>query len=265
MIRVLWLWTAGLVLGVAWAEEPDEPVVSPVEVDMEDGVEVITVWGPFALRQARADVVRKMDDIGWRKRDRLKRDGSTVFLPPSPWMGRVLLSEDGNLSFTRPVMAFEGVGSAEQEFDHEIGLENDVSTPASTVDFSLLPERAKLDAVHASVLDAVRPELTRLRSVVRETHAREILEGVAEKLDRLWQTGQALDGSDAWYDTAEARRGAALDFWTTRADNLEGNAVADATALWLINVVQASETPLTDEEIARANQRASPVRRLELQ
>lgn len=243
---------------------PEDRNVKPEDIGREGDIEVITVWGPFALRQARAEIVRRMRDIGWKPRERLRNDGTTVFRGPEPWMGKALLGEDGSLYFTRPILAFEGVGYNDTEFDHNAGLNNTTQSQAVGADFSMLPEKAKLDAVHASVIDAIRAELGQYQTVVRETHFRDMVDSVAERLDRLWLTGEALDGSDVLYDTPAARRRAALSFWANRADNFEGNVVADAAEAWLVNVVEESEHPLTDEEIADAHLQAGSVRRLDL-
>jgi hypothetical protein len=114
---------------------------------------------------------------------------------------------------------------------------------------------------HAEIQAAVEPDLRRYRAVLWETEVRLQLEALADRLDALWASGAPLDGGDP-ISGQDARRRAALDFWATRADTVEGEQVAQAARIWLRETVMDSDFPVTAEEEAEFEARSG--RKLDL-
>ncbi len=152
-------------------DEPDEPVAE------------ITVWGDLAVQRARADVVRDMEALGFKKRN--EQDGEVVFKPPRAWMGKAYLDYDGYLSFGRPVVGLKSVDAHQTQVPAE-GAETNPNlsrSPAGQANpdgdgyvvphldgsFWLLPNRRLLETHHQRIVELMTPALERYREVVIET------------------------------------------------------------------------------------------------
>jgi hypothetical protein len=277
-------------VAAVYAQEPAAvgaapPVVAPAQtLGPDDYDEEVIVWGEHAVRQARAAIVRKMEDLGWRARE---KDGATLFKPPESWLGKAWLYRDGSLAFGDPVIALDSVGGKAHTYDPgaSIGPEDAAATAGSmdvgltTADmqldpdpglssqavvrgsFYVLPSGRVLAGRHAEIQAAVEPDLRRYRAVLWETEVRLQLEALADRLDALWASGAPLDGGDP-ISGQDARRRAALDFWATRADTVEGEQVAQAARIWLRETVMDSDFPVTAEEEAEFEARSG--RKLDL-
>lgn len=264
---------------------PPRPGSEPV--DGPTGRIEITVFGPAAIRQARAAIVREMEDMGYRPDD--QGGGVVVFRPPRSWMGRVTLQENGELSFRRPVIALRQVYLQERERDHAIrmppGMEpnpNISRTPAGQVFYEgvldegagvvlppiegsvyILPSMRRLRPIQEAVLERLAPYVEQYRQVRANTFLMERLDEVRAQLDALWTRGVPLEGTGR-LDTMEQRRRAILDFWSTRLDNREGIAVSAVVEQFLRERVQRSEHPATEDEIRRATSRRADGRPLRI-
>ena len=80
----------------------------------------------------------------------------------------------------------------------------------------------------------------------------EVLFALPERLDLLWQQGVRLDGVPEPLVGVASRRAHVLQFWASRADTPAGESVRRAVETWLVDTVQASESPLLDSEILAA-------------
>ncbi len=244
------------------------------------------MWGEHALRQARAAIVRALEDQGYHAKD---RNGLTVFRPPESWMGKVSLTRDGELIFGRPVLALRGVGGAAHTWDP--GASVDAADAAGTAEnldqawsaeqaalnpdpgltsqavgevrFYALPSGDVLAGVRQRVLETVDDEIVSYQAILRETRLRETLYALPDQLDRLWTTGEAPDGT-AKLATPEERRAWVLEYWATRAETPEGYAVCGAVEKWLRATVMDSESPVTEAEWRSASARRADGRVLDL-
>lgn len=273
--------TAGPPAG--WTEltpvESLDPVVVPTQLDEDVDYEV-TVWGEHAVRQARAEVVRAMEDQGWEMvRD---RDGVYIFKGPEPWMGRAHLYRDGRFDFTRPVVVPTGATAMDQPGAMRIGDPNP-RLPPETLEYGAdidrlfepgqsagggavtpsgalgvgfqAPGKRKVEDAQARALHGVRPELGRYRAVVRETAFQDALDELPARLDALWERGVALEGEGRLLGPVD-RRQAVLHHWASRADTPEGDGVRRVIALWLRETVMDSDHPVTPQEKAEAEAEA---------
>jgi len=253
-----------LLLGLVWAQgtvEPDGGEPGAGEPSAEEPVYEVVVWGRHAVRQARAEVVRGMEELGYRAVR--ERGDAVVFRPPSPWMGRALLYRDGRLDFRTPMFAAKGVSAPPPaQLDHGVDLDRQATDGIAVgPEVHVFISRTKVHAVHRRTREALQPRLQAYQAVIRETAYREALDSLADRLDALWLQGVPLQGGGV-LDTPQSRRAAVLDYWATRASTPEGHGTCDAIELWLRETVQTSEHPLTAAEIETANARRGGDRRL---
>jgi len=282
-------WALWGVLLTAWAGDegaspPDEAPPDEVPVDEagdevvgglnEEGVYEVYVWGEDAMREAREALVSKMDRMGWRQ-TRRAANGDLIFRGPARWTGAARVTQEGLISFTRPVVVYSSFDLAEATISPERDQDPDGSgeaypglgrdRPAAVLSprLLILPSKRKLAAAQGKVLTGIQPELTHYRAVLQETAFQETLYELPGRLDALWEQGVPLVGGEV-LETPEARRAAALDYWATRADTPHGHQVCQEVELWLARTVQPSEHPVTRAEQDAANARRSDGRRLDL-
>lgn len=248
------VWLLALALAVA---APADPPVS-AEDSAADVDEEVVVWGGYAVRQARAQVVRSLEEIGWEKVR--ERDGRLVFRPPEPWMGRAVLYRDGRLDFRRRWVTPQSpeaahLGPTDPEAD-PMPFGADIDREVYGVQGRLVgmgpASRTKLAAVHRRTLEAVRPDLDAYVETVQVTAFRTALEELPARLDDLWDRGTPLEPGAPVLATRAERRQAVLALWASRADTPEGDATARAVVVWLSEVVQVSQWPCTADELDAA-------------
>ena len=226
---------------------------SPVSVDDEDILE-ITVWGRLAIKQAEDDVVRKMEAMGYRTK---RKDGQVVFKPPRGWMGTAIF-EEGILRFRRPAVGLQLTPEELYEIDVRrqrtlVGPDGREMNPylGAGPSFWVLPSKKKLGTINDAVADEVRAELKHYQAVSARTHLEEKLLALPDRLDRLWEEGEALEATSEPLDTPEQRRAHVLAYWVSRPDSPSGRRVCEVVHVWLTEVVQASPHPITAQERSR--------------
>lgn len=124
----------------------------------------------FEVDQARAEIVRKLAELGWIRRSRNDKD---VFLGPHAWHGRAYLSDNAELTFKAPIIVFrpwpKSTISAHPHSEGEPAY-NDVAARSG---FQANTSRKKREAVHAAVRDELEPYITRYRDLRQELIAAE--------------------------------------------------------------------------------------------
>lgn len=270
MILAFWL-----LVSVGVAAEGEQP----------QEIEVVEVYGEHALRQARADLIRQMESLGYTP---VEGRGDLRFRPPVSWMGAVRFSRDGMLRFSRPLVSFDkgSLHSASYDGGAAVGIDDALNdseslTVASSVEervfsrdnpqtpivpkarFWIRPEPEVMDAVEARVRDGVQEQLTHYRSVLWRTNIAAVLSELGQRLDRLWSAGEPLTTGPN-ITSPDVRREALLDYWATRPEGLEGEAICDAVGRFLRQVVQDSASPVTREEWDGVMARRSDDVRLDL-
>jgi hypothetical protein len=151
-----------------------------VEADLE-----ITVWGDHAIKQARAAIIRDMEDMGYKPVDR--PEGLVVFRPPKTWMGRVSLDVHGDLSFGRPVIAYKSAqlhDSVHNDDNPNLGDdpgglaypvdggEYGWTLPSGEAGLWVLPAWRLLTPIHARVRERLAPRLRDYKDVVELTESK---------------------------------------------------------------------------------------------
>lgn len=136
------------------------------EADIE-----IEVWGEGAVRLARSAVVRDLAALGWR--DRPRRDGEIVFLPPHRWVGRAHFDDEGTLWFGRKLAAVDrAVGQQHGDLREDfVSLTDQPSVPAVGPRMWILPSRRKTEQVTDAAVAASRESVSWYREVLARTRA----------------------------------------------------------------------------------------------
>jgi hypothetical protein len=230
---MFWLW---LCLGGAQA-------------DTDEGVYEITVWGEVAIQAARSTLVREMESLGYRALDR--GTDEVLFRPPKGWMGKAEFSRDGVLSFRRPFLGVAPAATEIPTLESNHALSRDPTAGAVGAGFWVLPSQRILAPAWERVRQGVEEEVIAYRDVLRATALHEDLERLPGRLDALWERGEPLDGGPV-LASAEERRASVLGYWSARADTPAGEALSRAVEAWLLDVVEASEDPITEAERAAA-------------
>lgn len=255
---------------------PEQPAPDDgVEANVEDGVLVVRVFGPDAIREARQKVIDDMARHGWTISNR--RGDDVMFRGPENWMGRAILDAQGTMSFTTPTASFQSVtgddatagstttplGTQSPGGDYQ-GVSRDPGAAiVPQANFAIYPKK-KAGVIHERLLAEVSPELASYRDAVQETAFQTELETLTDRLDALWELGIPLHEGDARIEAISDRRLAILAFWASRAATPQGVDTCKAVEEWLSQVVQPSTDPVTATEQEEANARAAHGRQLTL-
>jgi hypothetical protein len=170
---VIWLF---FVLALA-QESAAEPVETTPAMEL-------TVWGEAAIRHARYDIVRGLEDLGWTKTREL--DGAVRFRPPAAWMGKATLTHDGDMLFHRPVLAMkrrslsapaprpqpEVTGATTRPDPTYVGGTNAVQGHDAGT-FWVLPSWRLLGPAHERTHRQIEPLLLTYRQIIEDTAARQ--------------------------------------------------------------------------------------------
>lgn len=234
-----------------------------------DGVYEVRVYGEDEVAAARQAALRAIEAQGWRHVG--TRRGDDVFRGPSLWKGKVKLTGDGLLVFGgKPVQYGYGlVPSITANPVPPEGVrpfqallrEGEGKEPAITVKS---PGRRLLGGARGKLARAVQPEVIAYRQAVQQAAFQERLSTLPDRLDALWSEGTPIDGGDETLSAPEERRAELLAYWASRTDTPQGRATCAVIELWLSEVVQASNEPVTPEEQRRANATARHGRTLDL-
>lgn len=230
-------------LGVAQSPTPAAPVS-----------EEVVVWGEHHVRQARAAVIRAVEELDWSARPK-RRDGVVIFRPPEAWMGRAHFTPSGELRFGRPVLAVKPalVPGSYESYDPDAVLDRrDSSGITPGAGLTILPSEKRVLAAQEGLRVAVKDQVEAYVALSRVTVFRTLLAELPDRLDRLWEAGEAIDGGAVLVTSPRERRLAVLSYWGSQLDNSDGIAVSEGVEAWLRETVQRGDTPLSAEEIATA-------------
>lgn len=242
--------------------DPDEVLVGPrpvegdVELD-EDDDHTIIVYRELLVEQARRKVIADLRQEGYTRT--VERDGYTILRHDASWRGEVRLYDDGWVEFRRQPLQIEAprIGAADR---------NSVGAWMACTIFPLRCIRAggwfvgprKLHAVERRTLAVIQDDVHSLGDRVADMHVERTVDDLPARLEALWEDGVPLEGDDP-LPTHEDRRAALLAYWDSRTDSPWGESVRQAIESFLRGVVQPSEHPFTDDELAAFEaQRTAP-------
>lgn len=230
-----------LLLALALGQEsppPDEAAAEP-----EAPGETVVIWGDPVVARARDALNLALRAEGYTRTERL--DDRTVFKSTSPWKPRVILHDDGWIYLRRQAPRVHSPGKSF----------SDQGSPAAYLWCVILPtacvslggwtvSEKKLNAVEGQVLDATRDEVRALNdAIARQALARRVNDDIPTDLDRIWKLS----------DPPEIRRRLLFEYWDSRTDTPEGAQARAAIEAFLRAVVQTSDAPFTEAELAEYN------------
>lgn len=217
--------------------------------------EEITVWGD-RIEAAWADLDRTMAELGYEGR---VRDGRTVYKATGSgrWKPRFVVDHDGWARFRSPNVVLRTVsisGISLSESDRRYVPYTGVSATGIGVQFHFWMTASRvLKARERELASATDAKLHAIREALAEQVHADRLATLEPTLERLWSTGAQPDGTVL--ERMDARREALLTLWATRTATPEGEAVREVVETFLRNVVQRSDTPVTEAEAAAAAER----------
>jgi hypothetical protein len=252
-------------------EAPPVDEGSPADAASDDGdgvyqpgqdeiSEEVLVIGNQVIAARRDDVVRSMEDLGWKARRR--RDGIVTFRPPQSWMGKAHLLTTGDLDFTQPVLAFNGARNAGGGYDNQNARDNDQQAGTVGVSVSPLPDRRVVRSTQVRIRETMADSVMAYRRAIQGQHLARVLQEIPDRLDGVWTDGLAYDGTVL--SSVEDRRAWILAYWATRTATPEGLAVCRVIEAWLREVIQLSDHPITDAERKATEARRSDGRPLKM-
>ncbi|MFT4626902.1 MAG: tetratricopeptide (TPR) repeat protein [Myxococcota bacterium] len=203
----------------------------PSLADDTEYAEEVVVWGDRPSDALREAIDAKLQDMGYPAGQ--VRDGRTVY-PSQGDLPALTLHHHGLLDL--------------QEVMVEVKMAVDPATLAPTLKFGRV-NRRQMAPRRMAVLEGLRPELRAWRDQLAVEGSEDGLPDLVDRLDALWHDGVPLAGG-APVSTPEARRAALLDLWASRTCTPAGELVRGAIARYLSLEVDASEHPLTVDELA---------------
>ena len=208
------------------------------------GKETITVYD-MRIAERRQAIVKELRDLGYTQVKR--KDGRAVFRSNVAWHPDVLLYDDGFMIMRRSPPRFEppdapGIWGGP--------LPCLLILPCVHIG-GVLVAGSKLEPQKSEVALETHDVVEAWRDAIVDDAMRERLSiGIPAMLDAIWFGGSGPDGESL--PTPEDRRKALLDFWATRAATPEGDEAREVTAAYIEQMVETSDTPCTDAEIAAA-------------
>lgn len=199
-----------------------------------------------AVEQARAEVVREVESLGYTIRK--EKDGRTVLRNEVPYKGKVVVFDDGRLETHRTGFRGRKVeplpGTRVRPYFLCIVAPTYCLSAGS---WYVAPEKWR--ATEDAVVDQTAAAMEVWSDRIAEAALVEKLEALPGRLEALWAEGAPLDGGPP-LDTYAVRRAALLDFWDSRTDTVWGRQVQAQVESFVRAVVQASDEPYTDDEKA---------------
>ena len=245
-------WSVFLALGQDGSGSGSEPGTgsgsgSPAESResmVVTGKESITVYD-MRIAEKRQAIVKELRSLGYTQVKR--EDGRALFRSNVAWHPDVLLYDDGFMLMRRAPPRFEppdapGIWGGP--------LPCIILLPCIHIG-GWLVAGSKLEPQKSEVAIQTHDEVEAWRDAIVDDAMRDRLSvGIPALLDEIWLGGVGPDGETLPFP--ENRRRALLDFWATRADTPEGDEAQEITADYIEQVVETSDTPCTDAEVAAA-------------
>ncbi|MEC8423483.1 MAG: hypothetical protein VX000_06875, partial [Myxococcota bacterium] len=223
----------------------------------------IVVFGELQVAARRAELDREIRQLGYRSG--VRQDGRTVYRPDDPWKPTVIVFDDGFVRLKRSPVRFAPPGQTARSSRLRYLWCLPPFTPMCVRLGGQVVSNAKLEPQKARVVAATHLEVTAWReAIVKQAMTQKVGTELPNRLDELWANGRPLEGDGPLIVPWAERRLAMLAYWSDRTCTPEGDAVADAVALFLEYEVQESNHPVTAAEQHAANAAQHCSRRLDL-
>ena len=261
-----------LAIGWALAQEP-EPSPPEAEPDADDVLVVdsedsdtayeVVVYGEHRVQEARREIDHTLRQAGFTIVK--ERNGRTIYRHENPTGGEVVVhEEEGFMRVKRQPVRVEGVEMPWAERNSPLAWAGCVIwLPACVRPGGQLQSRRRHMSAETEAAQRVQDEVSTWAERIADLAVDRKTAALPERLEALWDDGAPLEGDGVLPD-AEARRRALFDFWATRTDTVWGEEVRQAVEAFLRAVVQPSDHPFTEGELAALNADSPAGRPLEL-
>lgn len=234
------------------SEEPPPPVTSG-----QDAGETMIIYDEREVVRLRQELGRTIQAEGYKEGKR--RGNQTLYRPLTAWKPTVVIHEDGLMTLQRSPVRVEAPGRKDNPLNYLWCLPP--FTPMCVRIGGQIVSEPKLDAAKGRVADVVHEPTERWRrALISQSMQERLDQELPSRLDRMWVSGQPLEGEGPSLLTAAQRRQAILAYWASRADTPEGHLVAGAIEEFILRVIQTSGSPASQDELDQANALAGGVR-----
>ena len=246
--------TLGFLLGSGhqvWGQEAD-PYEQGALPEWAVAGETIVVESSQTVGRSRAELAGRLRDLGYGKKK--VRGDWEIYVSDSPWYPQVMIHKSGYMRIKRRPVHFKLPDVADWGgFEKPLEVALCLVQPTSCIRFQgLLVSRRRLRHKEQEVVDQTRGELARFQDSIANAALSERMAGMNEVLVRLWTQGVHPD-FDEPIVSPEQKREALAGLWLEPADNAWGDRVRAHIEVFVDDVVQASDSPFTREEIATVN------------
>lgn len=258
---IAWLW----LLAAASAQDDPPPGTDPASPQTEEGDETgeegddageneeMIIYGELEERRRRQALEQDLLDLGYTRKKR--KDGQTIYRPEVAWHPTVIIDDDGYVIMKRSPVRFEPWVAGRTNLRW-------ISCVPPFIIMCIKPSGQlvsprKLTPKKQYVAENIHPELTAWRAVVvSNAMNRRLGEEIPDMLEAIWLEGTPMTAGAPKLESYADRRGAILEFWSSRACTPEGAEARGVTADFVRYVIQLSEHPVTEEELTQANARS---------
>jgi hypothetical protein len=238
-------WTAwALATEAPSAEASPAPEGPPV-------AEEVVVYGEYRVQMARAALEQNLRAQGYRlARD---KDGHAVWRHDIPYRAEVHLTDHGTFWTERQPIRIEGREMPWAERNSPLAWAGCVIwIPLCVRPGGQVISQRRFQQMEARTSRSVQPEVQVWNDRIADRAIEVKLQDLGERLELLWLVGHPLEGGPPLASIDE-RKAALLAYWATRTDTVWGAQIRAAVEGFLRAVVQTSETPLTEAELAAFN------------
>ena len=238
-----------VLLAVALGAEPE-----PAEVP---AAEEVIVYGELLIRQARDRVDQDLRDAGFT--DIVKKDDKVIYRHPQVWRGEVHVYDDGWYRTKRQRVKFDAIGMPWAERGSPLAVAGCFLYPylCFKPNGALISTR-KFRKQETAIADRVHADVQEWADRLADLETGKKTDALPARFDALWTDGAPLMG-ELQVSTMAGRREALFTFWDSRTETPWGRMVRDAVEAFCRGVVQHSDHPFTDDELAAFNDRRTSV------
>ena len=249
-----------LLAGLSGAVAQDADEAEAEEADAtEEAAEEVVVYGELRVEQARRAVIEELEDAGY-DHEVLDLGDRVVYRHAAPWKGEVVLFDDGFAEVRRQPLHAEGVGMPWAKKNSPLAWAGCLIWPWACIRYygATVSDR-KWRATETRPVQRVAPKVRDWGDRIADLSIDRKVEGLPDMLEALWLEGRPLSGRGDALATYRERRAALLAFYGSRTDTTWGRQVQGAVMGFVRAVVQRSDHPFTEAEVAAAAAAGTPL------
>jgi len=234
------------------------------QAERDAAIEVV-VYGEMLVEQARQQLEKDLAEAGYKKGK--VKDDRVIYRHDSVWKGEVHVYDDGWYRTKRQKVKFEAIEVPWAEKGSPLAVAGCVIySPMCFRPGGALIGQRKFRSHETRVVQHINHDAEEWAERISDLAVDRKVEHLPARLEDLWANGTPLEiGGGEPIETMGARRQAIFEFWDSRTDTPWGEVVRRAVEAFCRGVVQHSEDPFTDAEIAAFNDRRHAIRPFSLE